>query len=99
VLNGPNLGKLVNCGAHTAKTCQDCPQGNGKVWCNGECKWSNDQCQANTYGLGHCDQFDADCWSRYQDNSDNDYYINDDNDDCDYCGEDYDCWESCMQNH
>ena len=52
MLNGPNLGKLVNCGAHTAKTCQDCPQGNGRLWCNGECKWSNDQCQMHNNDVG-----------------------------------------------
>jgi len=96
VLNGPNLGKLVNCGAHTAKTCQDCPQGNGKWWCNGECKWSNDQCQADKYGFGHCDEFDEDCWSSHLHNNNN----GEGNDGCDYCGEeDYDCWESCMQNY
>lgn len=30
---------LVNCGAHTAKTCSGCPQGHGSEWCNGECEW------------------------------------------------------------
>jgi len=29
----------VNCGNHKAKTCQACPQGNGKDWCNGDCSW------------------------------------------------------------
>ncbi|KAL7529547.1 hypothetical protein ACHAXR_003762, partial [Thalassiosira sp. AJA248-18] len=27
----------VNCGGHTAKSCQGCPQGHGKDWCNGDC--------------------------------------------------------------
>jgi len=27
------------CGAHNAKTCGHCPQGNGALWCNGECGW------------------------------------------------------------
>ena len=29
----------VNCGNHNAANCQDCPQGNGEHWCNGECTW------------------------------------------------------------
>ena len=29
----------VSCGNHRAKTCQKCPQGNGKMWCNGDCQW------------------------------------------------------------
>ena len=40
----------VNCGGHTANTCADCPEGNGEVWCNGECQWvgtdDNGQCQS-----------------------------------------------------
>ena len=72
MLNGPILGESVNCGGHTANTCQDCPQGNGRWWCNGECKWSNDQCQADKYGYGHCDEFDEDCWSSHLHNNDND---------------------------
>jgi len=65
VLDGPNLGGTsVNCGAHTANTCQDCPQGNGKLWCNGECEWGNNQCQANEYGFScHCGEHDTDCWN------------------------------------
>ena len=33
-------GLGVSCGNHRAATCDDCPQGNGEVWCNGECSWS-----------------------------------------------------------
>ena len=29
----------VNCGNHRASSCTRCPQGNGRLWCNGECKW------------------------------------------------------------
>jgi len=37
----PHNGKYkqVNCGNHKAKTCQLCPQGNGRDWCNGDCSW------------------------------------------------------------
>ena len=34
----------VVCGAHTAETCPDCPQGNGADWCNGDCVWLNGGC-------------------------------------------------------
>jgi len=34
----------VECGNHHAPTCAQCPQGNGAVWCNGECIWRNNQC-------------------------------------------------------
>jgi len=34
----------VNCGAHHAKSCFACPQGNGASWCNGDCKWEGGQC-------------------------------------------------------
>ncbi len=37
--------KRVSCGNHEASSCADCPQGNGAVWCNGECTWSNEMCQ------------------------------------------------------
>ena len=30
----------VSCGNHQAATCQDCPQGNGASWCNGDCTWN-----------------------------------------------------------
>jgi len=29
----------VDCGGHFAKMCALCPEGNGDVWCNGECSW------------------------------------------------------------
>ena len=35
---------MVDCGSHEAKTCADCPQGNGPSWCNGQCMWSNGEC-------------------------------------------------------
>merc|ERR1712038_23137 len=46
VIDGPKIipGAEVNCGAHTAPSCQQCPQGNGRNWCNGECEWTNNQC-------------------------------------------------------
>ena len=37
-------GQPVSCGNHQASCCQECPQGNGASWCNGDCKWSNNQC-------------------------------------------------------
>ena len=30
------------CGGHTALSCGDCPQGHGRIWCNGECIWAVD---------------------------------------------------------
>ena len=33
---------IVSCGSHDAPTCDDCPQGNGAVWCNGDCSWSKE---------------------------------------------------------
>jgi len=75
VINGPD-GYNVNCGGHNAKTCQDCPQGNGKYWCNGECQWRDNQCQGNSlqdykdligFALAkdpcHCESNDSDCWN------------------------------------
>ena len=32
--------KTVSCGRHTATSCQSCPQGNGRGWCNGDCTWN-----------------------------------------------------------
>ena len=29
----------VNCGNHRAKSCDKCPQGNGRSWCHGDCAW------------------------------------------------------------
>merc|ERR1712088_233360 len=31
----------VSCGNHKADSCEKCPQGNGKSWCNGDCKWTS----------------------------------------------------------
>ena len=30
----------VWCGGHHADSCSDCPQGNGRHWCNGKCTWA-----------------------------------------------------------
>jgi len=35
----PSTFLPTSCGAHSAKSCGECPQGNGKAWCNGECGW------------------------------------------------------------
>lgn len=35
--------KQVNCGAHTAATCEQCPQGKGEGWCHGDCKWTTEE--------------------------------------------------------
>ena len=32
----------VNCGGHSAASCEDCPQGHGAMWCNGDCSWSDE---------------------------------------------------------
>jgi len=37
-------GNTVSCGGHDANTCSDCPQGNGALWCNGECTWKENSC-------------------------------------------------------
>ena len=34
----------VSCGGHFADFCADCPQGHGEIWCNGDCRWVNEQC-------------------------------------------------------
>jgi len=34
----------VSCGGHHAASCQECPQGNGAGWCNGDCTWNNGFC-------------------------------------------------------
>lgn len=38
----------VRCGGHTAPSCDQCPQGNGAGWCNGECEWVSGQCVRST---------------------------------------------------
>ena len=40
----------MSCGNHGALTCQECPQGNGAIWCNGDCIWNNNQCVARGAG-------------------------------------------------
>ena len=39
---------MVSCGNHDASSCQECPQGNGASWCNGDCQWNwnNNRCVA-----------------------------------------------------
>ena len=39
-----SLGSVVNCGNHNSPKCSECPQGNGAIWCNGDCKWENSEC-------------------------------------------------------
>ena len=34
----------VSCGNHQAETCDQCPQGNGAAWCNGDCEWDGATC-------------------------------------------------------
>jgi hypothetical protein len=41
----------VNCGRHTAETCESCPQGNGPFWCNGNCEWINETCVLRSKSL------------------------------------------------
>jgi len=58
-----DVGPGVVCGGHSADSCANCPQGHGAAWCNGDCSWQNNQCQAlpsitqnNPYGCyeGQC---------------------------------------------
>jgi hypothetical protein len=76
-IEGPDLSTSVDCGAHTAESCEKCPQNNGRLWCNGDCSWNDhfDKCQ--TYdGSGSvttertinqsicsCSDDDDNCWS------------------------------------
>lgn len=34
----------VSCGGHSASSCGECPQGNGRSWCNGACAWKGGRC-------------------------------------------------------
>ena len=43
--------KPVSCGNHNAPSCQDCPEGNGAGWCNGDCKWSDNLCVSRYTGV------------------------------------------------
>ena len=65
----------MSCGNHNATSCQDCPQGNGAGWCNGDCKWIpiNNQCvaagpgnQFKTFTYIHFDR-GLTCHSKYCD--------------------------------
>jgi len=33
------MKKQITCGAHKAKSCSECPQGNGAGWCHVDCQW------------------------------------------------------------
>ena len=37
----------VNCGAHFATTCEDCPSGKDPSWCHGDCEWNSLQNKCN----------------------------------------------------
>jgi hypothetical protein len=37
----PDRKEEVNCGSHFAKSCEECPRGNGALWCNTECVWDH----------------------------------------------------------
>jgi len=41
----------VNCGGHLARSCDYCPQEQGKKWCNGQCEMKDGQCAPKD---GHC---------------------------------------------
>merc|ERR1719271_1149602 len=60
----------VLCGGHYAATCDDCPQGNGRSWCNGDCTWENNKCvlptlmctsEIPTYSCGDCPSGEQGC--------------------------------------
>jgi hypothetical protein len=38
----------VQCGGHEAPTCDECPQGHGESWCNGQCEWIDENCVRST---------------------------------------------------
>ena len=43
IMNLPKSPR-VSCGGHLADTCSECPLFKGEEWCNGDCKWSNNEC-------------------------------------------------------
>ena len=45
-----HLALSVSCGGHRASSCNECPQGNGAAWCNGDCQWNTGSCRLK--GLG-----------------------------------------------
>ena len=48
-----SLLSSVSCGQHTARSCVECPQGHGKSWCNGDCRWRDGEC-TNPSGTFSC---------------------------------------------
>ena len=44
--------KTVSCGGHKSNTCENCPQGKGRAWCNGDCSWCSDSYSCKL--LGEC---------------------------------------------
>jgi len=44
----PYPGSQVSCGAHHSDTCENCPQGHGSSWCNGDCEWTGSTCSPIT---------------------------------------------------
>jgi len=42
----------VSCGGHPAQSCKYCPQGHGKYWCNGECRWKGGKCMHKSNAAG-----------------------------------------------
>jgi hypothetical protein len=49
----------VNCGGNFANSCEECPQGHGAAWCNGQCTWDY---SSNTCGpVACCKAYTADC--------------------------------------
>lgn len=49
----------VSCGGHVATSCNECPQGNGETWCNGDCERdvSNNRCLMRSEDLSECNKF------------------------------------------
>jgi len=46
----------VSCGAHYSPSCEECPKGNGKYYCNGDCWWNytSEECVRKPDGLVSC---------------------------------------------
>lgn len=64
----------VICGGHSAPSCQECPQGHGADWCNGECFWCGDKeecmsksehtcprCQSKATNEASCNRLQPQC--------------------------------------
>lgn len=43
-VSAPTDSIEVSCGHHFAASCSACTEGNGAMWCNGDCIWYNDEC-------------------------------------------------------